>query len=58
MLLADKNLGPCIMNREEHIDQVIKHYLSNDTYYKCASKEIAEECMRITVSEFTDFINE
>ena len=58
ILLADKNLGPCIMNREEYIDQVLKQHLSNNNCYEYISKETAEEYMSSAVSEFMDFINE
>ena len=46
------------MNRDEHIDQVIKQHLSNKDCYEYIYKKIAEEHMSSTALEFMEFINE
>ena len=56
-ILLAENLGPCIMYREEHIDQVIKQHLSNKDCYEHISKEIAEEHMSLAALECMEFIS-
>ena len=43
MLLTDKNLGPCVMNRYEWMRQFISKHLSNSENCKRMTKEVAEE---------------
>ena len=57
IFLTDKNLGPCVMNRYEYIDQILKQYLSNKNSYKCISKKVAREDLYESIEVFLTTLN-
>jgi len=58
VLLADKNLGPCVMNREDCINQCVLQHLSNSECYERTSKEVAEMHLKESVAEFLEFVKQ
>ena len=56
VLQTDKNLGRCVMSRENFINQCIAHNLSNEKYYERIDENAAQEhTIRIT-DEFLDYV--
>ena len=58
MLLTDKNLGPCAMNRDDCMQRCLKQHLFNTDNYERISAEVANACLRETIDEFLDFIKQ
>ena len=52
ILQADKNSGPCVVNREDHISQCIKQHLSNERCYKRISEEVVRAYTNESMEEF------
>ena len=58
ILLTDKNLGPCVMNRADYIKQVLLQHLSDASSYERISEDVAREYIRESMNEFFDFIKQ
>ena len=58
ILQADKNLGPCVMNREDYISQCMKHHLSNEKCYKRISEEVPRAYINNSMEEFFEHVQQ
>jgi hypothetical protein len=53
---ADKNLGPCIIERDRYITQALKDHLSDETTYQRLSKHDAEHRLGMIQRTVEDFL--
>ena len=58
ILLADKNLGPCVINREIYIRKCLTQHLSDKSTYERISKDIAFQYIEETINEFLYYIKQ
>lgn len=56
MLLTDKNLGPCVMNRSDYVKQVLEEHLSNKESCERIPERVAKEYLKGSIEEFFEFI--
>ena len=56
ILQTDKNLGPCVMNRDDRISQCMKQHLSNEKCYRRISEDTARTCIDESMEEFIKFV--
>ena len=52
ILLKDKNLGPCTMNRSDYVKQALEQHLSDKASYERISETVAMEYLKGSIKEF------
>ena len=45
LLIVDKNIGPCIANRDDYIAEIINQHFCNTNIYERITKEQSQEFM-------------
>ena len=58
ILQTNKNLGPCVMNREYYIRQYVTHHVSNEKCYEIIDESTAQERMNKSMNDFLHCIKE
>lgn len=56
ILLANKNLGPCVMNRSDYVKQVLLQHLSDTSSYERISESAEKAYLKGSIDEFIECI--
>ena len=53
VFIADKNIGPCIVNRNDYISAMVKKHFGNKNIYERISEEQAKKFMDEAIKKYS-----